>query len=370
MNYRLLIDLLISNFNAKKFPNLRSNISLPHGIGERINDVNNIKEKFNQCLKNSAIDQSKIEILQSNSARSRIVAKYRSEKGKSSVIKYKDESSLGTFNFCGSMDMEIELHKMGCKINKNLIPKYITHGENYIIVDFFNGEPLYKYMKKGSELDLYNASNLLTQELYVLYVNTKSGVGSSSVFNKYMHRNYTYMVSTRGGLKLKNFITSVVTPCNVQERFRENSNRAFYILSKIACNLNLCYTIRDLDEHNILYNASENKIRAVDMEDAEISHPVFDLSYYLSRVCLSDAPLLVYEIVNPLIKNLIKEIDSKNSNQINCLLSILTANLLIASAMNPWHWPSNSTFELKDQNLITINKWLKDIWELIDILSE
>ena len=106
------------------------------------------------------------------------------------------------------------------------------------------------------------------------------------------------------------------------------------------------------------------------MEDAEISHPVFDLSYYLSRVCLSGAPLLVYEKIIPLIKSLIKEFDSKNSKQINGLLSILTANLLIASAMNPWLWPSNSTFELKGQNLITINKWLKDIWKLIDILSE
>ena len=59
MNLRLLIDLLISNFNAKKFPNLRSSLSLPHGFCEK-NNVDKLKENFTNHLKKNSIKSSGI----------------------------------------------------------------------------------------------------------------------------------------------------------------------------------------------------------------------------------------------------------------------------------------------------------------------
>ena len=372
MNFTILQDLVIANLRASKVEGLRTKITLPLLYSKR--DGHELKkhvlESFYLFLKKHKIDEAEIKILQFNAMRARIVFEYFDRKDNTElIIKWVGVDIIGGFNFVGSIKNEVDLHKnILSMIQSDFIPKYINHGEDHIVVEKIIGKPLINYIYERDILSIRKAINILLGKLNLLYTKTVTGKLTALDFNQLVDRDVNYFQSTRGGLKIDAILVFLITPPNAQNLYQFTIDSVCELFSNLDDDLSKHMTIRDLDEHNLIYNQNSDNIYAVDMEDASYGHYVFDISYLTARLLMGARPIDMYHEIIPIVDDWITCNEKNNADSIIGIYRALMTKQLIISAMNPWLWLSKDTFHReKNTSIYSRYRWLKDIWEIIHL---
>jgi len=371
MNWQLLQDLMAANKHGDKHKGYRSNITLQFTYRdfESPELKKELLDSFDIFLKRESIDKNSVKVIQSNLARRRIVFTCMGNNNRRIVVKWIDDKAVGCFNFIGSIENEVFLHSnVATRVNSQLIPKYIEHGDDYIAVEMVHGEPLLKLIMDKNLAPLETAISSLLDELKIIYTGTEVGEFSAREFNKRLHSEYKYLISTRGNLGWEAPIASYCTPLAAQHLYYELNSRVYEIFASITGALPMHMTLRDLDEHNLLFDDASNKIYAVDMEDAGPGHFVFDIAYLSGRLLMGRDPIKISNIILPIIDDWMMILDQENGDSLVAMYRVLMTQQLIISAMNPWLWPATMTFKRdKDKSIRQRYKWLKSVWDIVDI---
>ena len=106
------------------------------------------------------------------------------------------------------------------------------------------------------------------------------------------------------------------TPSNAQAIYYELNSRLYEIYAGISGNLPMHMTLRDLDEHNLLFDDESSTTYAVDMEDAVPGHFIFDISYLLGRLILGRDPVKIGDVILPIVDDWIVTMDPKNADSL------------------------------------------------------
>lgn len=370
MNWQLFQDLMVANRRGVKHKGFRSNITLKftHKDFDSASLKAELLSSFDKFLKRMAINENYVDVIQTNFARRRIVFSYLSSSNERVVVKWFDDEAFGCFNFVGSLDNECRLHRdIGPQINSRLIPKYIDHGVNFIAVEMVQGDSFLKLIEDESFGHLESAVKDLLEELRIVYTGTVVGNFTVRDFNKRLHNDYSYLISTRFNNRAEVLISAFCTPSNAQVIYYELNSRLYELYAGISGYLPLHMTLRDLDEHNLLFDYESNATFAVDMEDATLGHFIFDISYLVGRLLMGRDPTKIGDIILPLVDDWITTMDPGNADSLIGINRALITKQLIISAMNPWLWPANSTFKReKDKSSLRRYRWLKAVWKVIE----
>ena len=371
MNWQLFQDLTVANKRSDKLKGFRSNITLK--FTSKDFDSSLLKKEFSSSfddfLKRMTIDENSVDVIQSNLARRRIVFSYLASSNERVVVKWFDDKAIGCFNFIGSLDNERLLHSdIGGRVNSRLIPKYIDHGEDFIAVEMVQGDPFLKLIQDENLAPLEIAVNALIEELRIVYRGTVEGNFTVRDFNRRLHSEYSYLISTRFNIRSEVVMAAYCTPSNAQAIYYELNSRLYEIYAGISGNLPMHMTLRDLDEHNLLFDDESSTTYAVDMEDAVPGHFIFDISYLLGRLILGRDPVKIGDVILPIVDDWIVTMDPKNADSLIAMIRALTTKQLIISAMNPWLWPAESTFKRdKGKSSRQRYRWLKAVWQVIEL---
>ena len=370
MNLDLYRSLRSTSRCARHYPELRSSLEIPHAFGLFGKNIRakHLIEPFEEFLEREKFSNS-VQILQENAARARIVFRTITSSGDDVVVKWCNTDAPGCFNFIGSMEMERYMHgevapKLGVPI-----PECIRHGHDFIVIRYLEGEPLVDLMVADREDELIGSMQSLLGDLKRLYVETEMEALSAQQFNRLVHRDYQYGIHTRG-TGLRHYLpASLFAPRSAQKRYERLCKTACKVFDSRAVPWRSCLTIRDLDEHNLRRHSSSGRIYAVDMEDARVANMVFDLAWLSTRVVLAERPSAVFGRIDPLMIQSINSVDTTDPDSSIALYKNLFAMQLTVALLNPWLWPSFSSFQRTVWPWRKRGRWLKEGWSVVDRLS-
>lgn len=366
MNFILFVDLVYASWRARKFPSLRTNLSYPQLLSGSASDSRLI-ERFSNFL-SEELKYSLKEILQINVARNRVVALVESSNLGLVVVKWVDPSSVSSFNFLTYFESEIECHKYLSPKSNKVIPKYIDHGENYIIVEYASGIPLNLLENKSIGYTVENFERIL-ENLENIYIASKSSVLTPPILNKSYNTTVNNLISSRGQIGLSTFIAVWMAKGNVYELISSKGNEFFNTFKKIPTNnLVACRIVGDLYERNILCNEESNETKIVDFEDSMVSHPIFDLANFVCRFSLINEAIKLDDHLLPCVKNLLQKYDQTNVEYTFSMFKNLLCIHFMISGINPWLWPSASSFEFSNLSYRAKYNLTRRIWNNVSIL--
>ena len=127
-----------------------------------------------------------------------------------------------------------------------------------------------------------------------------------------MFEDNLFLSQIYGKFSSNNFYSFFRTPSNFQRKLQNHYNKLILLHKNNIAPLNKCTTFRDLHESNLIINESSESVTIVDLEDARISHPIFDLSWLITRVCLLTNPQKTLAYVLPIIDSFFEDFEQQN----------------------------------------------------------
>lgn len=331
-----------------------------------------VHQNFQSFLKKNGYDYSDLEILQENIWRKRYVCKIE-DGGKYYVLKWVDNSAPLCFNYTRDVSVEVEHHFKTADSFPDLFIKGREYGENYIIMDFFEGESISEFVTNNRVDSVCSLLNQFLKSLIEYYAAKETIVNGEkhmSVldFNRILMDGYHQGVQTLGGMGWKGAWISIMTPESIYSTYTDVVHKAADLFTEEPKSYKWTSIIRDLGVDNIRFNQTKNEFRIVDLEDITFGHYLFDLAYFCCRILASADGYSDKELIHivQLFENHIEDVHPNHNEMFFCLLVIQLVHLYL----NPWNWPSGSGWKLKNDNIFSFRRKLKKIDTLIHYMVD
>ena len=350
MNLSLTLWHVFLSF-CMKSADTRASLMLDHGFGTfNLSQKQKVTaDRFRQFLKREGFSAAP-KIIQQNLGRRRII--FLQDLGgatgpsKRLVVKWIDLVQLGCFNFVSMIDNERMFHFDYAPLFPGLIPKGSRCGEDFIAVEAFDGVTLYQLMSQGQHSVIEAAMQVVLNELGRFYRQTTKGEFSPIDFNALLMREYRYGTQIQGSTGMTGLLSALNAPYRLTEIHRSLMSDLLTAFTDVRGMLPASMTVRDIDEHNLLYSSERTELRLVDWEDAGRGLYIFDVAYFCSRLV---ALVIAFEGERRLCESIISigagfvaSIDSKHMG----IYRLMLAWQLLYIMVNPWLWPSESTWQL------------------------
>ena len=364
MNILLIFEhLFFSKF--LKDSSTRSALLLSHGFNKDC--FCHSKDAFIEKLDTLGFDQQ-FKILQENKERRRVVALV-SKNQKPYVIKWLDLKAKQSFNFINKFDSEKFAHFELAKKYPKLIPQGIEVGEDYILMEQASGESLFSLAKKYNFKSIERAFEEFSRKAIHFYINEKSDKLKLSQINQWIIETHRYGVHLKAKTSKMGFVHALKSPNDFQIKYLKQIDLIYEEIEKNLGSIYITKSLPDLDEHNCLYNSSNNEFKIVDWEDSKESIVSFDLSYLASRMIVlaidqNQPTELCFKIYKRLL-SLIIEIDIQQSQ----IFTLLVQWRLMHVVINPWLWPNDSTWKMATESIFSRSNKLKKLNRILNELQ-
>jgi len=364
MNVSLVVQNIINDILLKN-SNLRGEIKLPHGFGAS-GDVSASFSRFNAWSKKKW-PEAEVKILQFNAERRRVVAEVLgSDPQNKLIVKWMDKDAFRTFNYLQSLENEKKAHLENSIAHSNFVPRCFSSGPEYLLIESMAGTEFYDLLKTGANINAIEIISLICASLDAFYKEEKIGHASIQLANKQVMSAHRYSMHLKGPTGFVGFIHSVSAQRRLNKLYGEILGDVFNSL--LGCESFITHKcIYDLDEHNIVVNPSCDQVSVVDWEDQGEGLISFDLSYFAVRAAVSlvafDYTMGDAQRVVKICRSTLAALDVKQTPLFDALVSWRLLHIII----NPWLWPSDSTWNLATEGFFQRKRKLGIIKKLFDI---